>query len=223
MQVKIDGMHILVGMPLYGAPTTKTTISLLKTQAFCIHNNIRFDLSAPTGFVTVGRDMVLDEFLKSDAHKLFWIDSDMVWGIQEFARMVALSTQHDVVCAAYPLKEDGPVRRYPILADETAQANKFGLLEIHGAGLGFSVWSKEVCQALADSKPTINDGFANADRKSVFCVAPRHGRMRTEDMNAFEDIRALGFKVWLDPSIELGHVGQKEWRGSIAEALTKCN
>jgi hypothetical protein len=33
----------------------------------------------------------------------------------------------------------------------------------------------------------------------------------------FEDIRALGFKVWLDPTIELGHVGSKEWRGAVAE------
>lgn len=223
MEVKIEGLHVLVGMPLYGAPTTKTTLCLLKTQAFCIHSKIRFDFSAPTGFVTVGRDMVLDEFLKSDAQKLFWIDGDMVWGVPEFARMLALSTMYDVVCAAYPLKEDKPFNRYPLLADETSKADGLGLLEIHGAGLGFSIWSREVCQALADSKPKIYDGFAEAERASVFCVAPRHGRMRTEDMNVFEDIRALGFKVMLDPTIELGHVGSKEWRGSIQEALTKCN
>lgn len=221
MQVQLAGMHVMVGIPLYGAPTTKTTLSLLRAQAFCIHNGIRFDYSTATGFVTVARDMILQKFLQSDAQKLFWIDGDMVWGEKEFARMLAMSTQGDCICAAYPLKNDKPYNQYPILADERVEATKIGLLEIHGAGLGFSVWSREVCQALSDSKPVIYDGMADENRPSVFCVAARDGKMRTEDINAFEDIRTLGFKVWLDPTIELGHVGSKEWRGTALEALTK--
>ena len=215
----------MVGMPLYGAPTTKTVLSLLGTQAVCIHNGIKFDYTTSTGFVTVARDQILQEFLSSKAKKLFWIDGDMAWGAQEFIKMLALSTKFDVLCAAYPLKENSPVNRYPILSDEFSTMNEFGLLEIHGAGLGFSIWSREVCQALSDSKPILWDGMKDEERPSVFCVAPRmrDGRlgMRTEDINAFEDIRALGYKVWLDPSIELGHIGSKEWRGKATETLVK--
>ncbi len=216
MQVKIDGLKVMVGMPLYGAPTTKTTLSLLKTQDFCLNNGIRFGFITATGFVTVSRDMILQDFLASDADKLFWIDGDMAWGPNEFAMMLALSTQVDIVCATYPLKIDGP-NQYPVMAADEVRPGQFGLLEIEGAGLGFSVWSREVCQTLSDSKPVILDAMKGEHRPSVFCVATRDGTMRTEDINAFEDIRALGFKVYLDPTIELGHIGSKEWRGSLSE------
>jgi hypothetical protein len=38
-------------------------------------------------------------------------------------------------------------------------------------------------------------------------------------MAFFADIRELGHKVWLDPAVNLGHVGTKEFRGSISEAM----
>ena len=227
MEIKLDGMHVMVGMPLYGAPTTKTQLSLLKSQELCNHGNIRFDFTTATGFVTVARDQIVHDFLKSDAGKLFWIDGDMVWGQIEFARMLALSTQVDLICATYPMKKEGR-NEYPILCDEEITPDKFGLLDIKGAGLGFSVWSRKACQALSDSKPYLWDGMLQEKRKAIFGVEPRplsnpHPdpevtlEMRTEDINAFEDLRALGFKVWLDPTIELGHIGSKEWRGSLSE------
>jgi hypothetical protein len=33
-----------------------------------------------------------------------------------------------------------------------------------------------------------------------------------EDVAFFADVRALGFKVWLDATINLGHVGAKVYR-----------
>lgn len=218
----------MVGMPLYGAPTTKTVLSLLKSQELCNHGGLRFDFTTATGFVTVARDQIVHDFLKSDAEKLFWIDGDMVWGQREFGKMLALSTLVDLVCATYPLKKEGP-NEYPILSGaEEVRPGPYGLLEIWGAGLGFSVWSRKACQALADSKPWLWDGMCNEKRRAIFGVEPRALSapcpdpevtlgMRTEDINAFEDLRALGFKVWLDPTIELGHVGSKEWRGSLSE------
>jgi hypothetical protein len=227
MQIKLDGMHVMVGMPLYGAPTTKTQLSLLKSQELCNHNDMRFDFTTATGFVTVARDQIVADFLKSDAEKLFWIDGDMVWGQAEFAKMLALSTQVDLICATYPMKKEGP-NQYPILCEPEVVTGPFGLMEIYGAGLGFSVWSRKACQALSDSKPWLWDGMLNEKRRAIFGVEPRPLPypcpdpevtlgMRTEDINAFEDLRALGFKVWLDPTIELGHIGSKEWRGSLSE------
>ena len=219
--VQLRGMHVMVGMPLYGAPTTKTVLSLLETQNVCVKSGITFDYTTATGFVTVSRDMILKDFLKSKAEKLFWIDGDMVWTAEAFGRMLALSTLHDIVCAAYPLKEALPYNRYPIMAEAESAENQYGLVEIHATGLGFSVWSREACQALSDSKPVMHDGLIDEMRPAVFCVAPRKGKIRTEDVNAFEDLRALGFKVWLDPTIELGHMGTKEWRGKAIESLEK--
>jgi hypothetical protein len=43
---------------------------------------------------------------------------------------------------------------------------------------------------------------------------------RGEDGAFFDDIRALGHKVWLDPTIELGHVGTKVYRVASMAAPT---
>jgi hypothetical protein len=216
-------MHVMVGMPLYGAPTTKTTISLLKTQGNCMASGIRFDYVTSTGFVTVARDQIMEDFLASKADKLFWIDGDMSWGWPEFSKFLAMSKELDLICATYPLKQDGR-NQYPVFAppDVDIKTGKYGLIEIWGAGLGFSIWSREACQALSDSKPHIKDGLTGKSRPGIFCVAPRNGELRTEDINAFEDLRALGFKVYLDPTIELGHIGSKEWRGSFSEYKEKA-
>lgn len=232
MQINLDGLHVMVGMPLYGAPTTKTTLSLLKSQELCNHNDIRYDFTTATGFVTVARDMIVHDFLASKAQKLFWIDGDMVWGQAEFAKMLALSTLVDLVCATYPLKQEGR-NQYPVLCEPEVTANEYGLLEVYGAGLGFAVWSRQACQALSDSKPYLWDGLKSEKRRAIFGVEPRALTgpcpdpevtlgMRTEDINAFEDLRALGFKAYLDPTIELGHIGSKEWRGSLSEYREKA-
>lgn len=222
MQVKIDGMRVMVGMPLYGSPTTKTDLCLLKTQSFCMNRGIRFDFTTCSGFVTFARDEIVQDFLKSDADKLFWIDGDMVWKPEDFCKMVALSTLRDVVCAGYPLKRDGGNVYIVNAKSEEAITGDYGLMEIEGTGLGFSIWSREVCQALSDSKPIVYDGLSGNMVPEIFCVKARHGKRRTEDINAFEDIRALGFKIWLDPTIELGHVGSKEWRGAVSELKEKA-
>ena len=42
-----------------------------------------------------------------------------------------------------------------------------------------------------------------------------------EDMAFFEDLQKLGYKVHLDPSIELGHIGRKVYTGKIMDLLYK--
>ena len=222
MEIKIAGMHVMVGMPLYGSPTNKTVMSLLKTQGYCLHQGMAFSYTTSSGFVTFARADIIQDFLASDADKLFWIDGDMAWSPESFCKMVALSTLRDIVCAGYPLKQDGGHTYIVNCEGVEAVTGDYGLLEIHGTGLGFSIWSREACQALWDSKPIIHDTFKNVMTREVFCVNARGGTRRTEDINVFEDLRALGFKVYLDPTIELGHVGSKEWRGSVSELKEKA-
>ncbi len=49
------------------------------------------------------------------------------------------------------------------------------------------------------------------------------GEYRSEDMHFFKACRKLGYEVCIDPNIELGHVGGKEYRGKLMDALGKKN
>lgn len=210
----------MIGMPVDNPVPARTAMSLFKTAQRCVQIGLPLSLSIEvSGVVTIGRDLVLDDFLQSTSDYLFWIDSDMVWEPEDFLRIVALATQVGVVCAAYPAKVEGPVSFYAKSGDELT-TGPYGLLEIEGTGLGFTCISREWLEKLAATKPDVRDQITERSLKSVFRVdISEDGFRRTEDIAFFHDLRALGAKVWLDPQIGLGHIGERMWQGRFADAF----
>jgi hypothetical protein len=217
--IDLSGLSVMVGLPAGRDIPALTVKSLLGTFDLCRAVNVPAQLGMVIGSSVVqwARDEVIDLFLRSDANRLFWIDSDMVWEPEHFMRMLALSQRHDVVCATYPAKIDQPT--FYVNRDEsTVVTNRYGLMEIWGAGLGFTVITRPVIEQLADKADKIRDEVAGRDIASVFRIDTTNGKRRGEDMAFFSDIRELGYTVWLDTEIDLGHIGQKTYTGSIKDA-----
>ncbi len=211
----------MVGIPAGRDFPSLTVKSLMATQALCQKVQVPFQMGLVIGSAVVqwARDEVIDLFLKSNATRLFWIDSDMVWEPEQFMRLLALSQHRDVLCAAYPAKQDRPT--FYVNWDERGglTPDDYGLIEIKGIGLGFTVMNRSVVEELAHNAPKIVDAVSEREIASVFRVDDVDGKRRGEDMAFFADIRDLGHKVFLDPSIDLGHVGSRTYRGSIRDAL----
>jgi hypothetical protein len=219
LDVDIKGMTVLLGMPLYGNDLPRqTAISLVKTTAACAQVGVNFGVIIEPGYMPWVRDGVLDEFLKSDKEKLFWIDADMIWEPADFFRMLAWSKMVDVVVSTYPQKQSKPENEFIVAMDDNPETY-LGLVEIHGAGMGFTVWSRKACEALAEGKPIVTDTMAKRVCAEVFSIGSRDGLRCSEDMAVFYDLRQKGFKIWMDPSISLGHAGTKIWRGAVEDAL----
>lgn len=209
----------MIGMPVDNPLPAKTAISLFKTGIAAERIGLPISITIEvSGIVTTARDMVLNGFLASDCDRLFWIDSDMVWEPIDFLRMVAFSTLHPVVCAAYPAKVEGAPTFY-WKNEEPTQPDAHGLMEIDGTGLGFTIINREVAEAVSNGCPRIHDQISGRTRRKVFRVDVVDGHERTEDIAFFADIRAAGYPVMLNPNIELGHIGEREWRGRIGAAL----
>ncbi len=219
--ITVTGMSVAIGMPIApksGVPA-HTVASLCETIQKCTELGVKCDrIFEISGVIQMGRDGVLDAFLKGDSQKLFWIDSDMVWTPDDFLRMLAMSTRVDVVGAAYPAKVEGPTTFYADFAADR-RVGPFGLQEIRGLGLGFTIMDRAVCEKLASGAPRVKDSLNGREQAAVFRVDIFNGERRTEDMAFFADIRDAGYTVWMDPSIELGHIGDKVWRGKIANAF----
>lgn len=220
--IDLAGLSVMVGIPAGRDLPALTVKSLLATQALCIQRQVPFQLGMVVGSAVVqwARDEVVDLFLKSDATRLFWIDSDMVWEPQQFMRLLALSQYRDVICAAYPAKKDQPTFYVNWDKDAGLVQGEYGLLEINGIGLGFTVMSRNVLEQLAREAPKVTDDIAGRELASVFRIGrTEDGRRQGEDMAFFADVRRLGRKVWLDPTVSLGHIGTKTYTGSIQDAL----
>ncbi len=210
---------VTIGMPVGKPIPVQTVVSLYATAEQMGKMGIRCELAMlQCGVIQIARDSVLDEFLRNDTDKLFWIDSDMVWTPGDFLRLLGLATKFDIVGAAYPVKIDGPMVFHINSEACELTTNDYGLLPMNGMGLGFSIMSRRACEAVAATKPRVIEN--GREMAEVFRVdkSPT-GHRRTEDIAFFLDLKAAGFEVWCDPSIELGHVGDREWRGKLFDAF----
>lgn len=214
----MNGVSVMIGMPAGRDLPVLTVKSLIGTSSALQSRGIecRFGFIANSAVIQWARDEVIDTFLESDCKVLFWIDSDMVWEPGQFIRLLVFSQMFDVICAAYPAKIETPTF---YMNWDKGPPNEYGLLEIKGLGLGFTVMRREVVEALVAKAPKIVDQVSNRTIASVFRVDRINDYRRGEDMAFFQDIRDAGYKVWLDPSIDLGHVGSRVYRGSIRDAL----
>ncbi len=216
--VKMGDVSVMIGMPAGRDLPIQTVKSLIATFTACRDRGLacQFGAIANSAVIQWARDEVVDLFLKSDCSVLFWVDSDMVWEPGQFIRVLVWAQLYGVACAAYPAKLEVPTF---YLLPGNGVPNVHGLLEIDGIGLGFVAMRREVVEALANKAPKVRDQIAEREIAAVFRIDHVNGHRRGEDMAFFADIREAGFKVMLDPSVDLGHVGQKQYTGSIRDAL----
>lgn len=222
VQISMEGVSVMIGMPTSRDLPVATVKSFLATHDKCLEMDIPIAVSFIVGsaIITKARDEVIESFLASDASHLFWIDSDMVWDANDFVRLLAVAQKVDVVGGAYPAKIDGQPTFFVKYDKENGiTGGDYGLLEVEGLGLGFTVMSRSVIKSVVKASTSVFDEISGRTRPSVFRVDSYEGKFRSEDMAFFHDIRGLGYKVWLDPEVNLGHVGTKQYTGSIKDAL----
>lgn len=221
----MNGPRVVVGMPIgSGSVPWPTAVSLMSTVRACDKGDVPIKIEAPTGCSVVqwARSAIAEAFLKTDFTHLFWIDSDIVWSPNDFFRVLGFAAHLDVVGATYMFKKE-PAEFLVNLEGEPGKVevhNKLGLVRIKSMGIGFTCMKREVVERVAATKPRVYDAHNKLEYADIFRVDRTvQSTPRGEDVAFFDDIRALGYNVWLDPSITLGHVGQKIYRGDVIDGL----
>lgn len=221
MQVDLTGISVCIAMPVFANMPPKTVRSLIETQAACLNRGMVLDIEMNVGSTVFhARSLATHRFLKSDCTRLFFIDSDMVWTPEDFFRFLALSTKMDCVSAAYPARTDPP-KIYISFSASEVEANEWGCLPVDGLGLGFTILSRHVLERLAEKAPklTFSQSLPGERVAKIFRFDEPEGEARGEDMAFFADVKALGVQPWLDLEVNLGHVGEKEFRASIKDFI----
>jgi hypothetical protein len=215
--------RVMIGMPIgSGSIPWPTAVSLMSTLRACDKENVVARISAPTGssVVTWARSAVVGEFLKSDCTHLFWIDSDIAWKPADFFRLVGFAALHDMIGAAYMLKKEPAQCVVNVPVPGEYEVNGLGNVRVKSLAMGFTICKREVIEKVAATKPVLKDALAGIEYPDFFRLGRRaDGYAVGEDIAFFEDAAELGFKAWLDPSINLFHVGQKLYGGDVIDAL----
>lgn len=227
VDVNLDGLSVFMAMPTTRDLPAQTAMSLWQTAIGCTKIALPCHPHLLTGcaIITKARSELVHDFLQSDCNRLFWVDSDIVWKFTDFMRLVALSRIVDVVGATYPAKIDGDVTSYFVKYDasrELVPVNEYGLLDVQGMGLGFTVMRREVVEDIVNRCGTFHDQVTGKYIPDVFrCDTTEEGYFRGEDMAFFADVMGCGYKVWLDPDTDLGHCGSKVYSGTFRTAFSQ--
>ncbi len=227
MTLDLKGVRVMISMPTHRDIPPITVVSLIETGNALIKQKVPYgiDMQINNSLVHLARTKSAHNFLKDSWTHFFCVDSDMAWKSDDFLRMCILATHPDMdVCAVtYPYKRD-PMEFHLNVEDRGKQivSNEYGMIPAKSCGLGFTIIKRKVIEALAERAQRINfqeDEYQNV--AAIFRSDIHNGVPRGEDIAFFDDIRELGFNVWVDPKITLGHIGPKEYKGALADYLEK--
>ena len=218
-------LSVGIGFPCGPFIPAETAFSLGRTLYTLAKFNVPVEVHPIIGSsaVEIARDAALTKFLEKPQNFLFWIDSDIVWTPTDFLKVLKHASKRGIACASYPLKRDPPL----VIVNMTdgADLSPEGLVEIDSAALGFCCIRRDVIEKFADTRERYHHNLNDSWQIEAFGFRPgkdKEGRRtkQGEDVAFFNDLRDLGYKVYLDATIQLGHVGVKTYRMPLEEIET---
>lgn len=230
--IDLSGISVTLAMPVRDMRdiTIPTMMSLIGAIGELVAYGIPYDVHVTLGdMIDHARSKAVERHLKTDKNRLFFFDSDIIWHKEDVIKLLAYSTIYEVIGAAYRAKKDPPFYLWNPVdnwnADFRLQADERGCIPVGGMGLGFTCIQRTVLEQLSAKAPVRShtlhpDPFPDVfDFERIGPVGDRRG----EDFTFFENVRELGYTPMMDPSIELGHVGMKEFWGKISDVLVRAD
>ena len=214
-RVSLEGRKVFIAIPTYdGKLSIKLAYSLAALMPAAMRHGISIRLGHVSGcsIITMARNRLVDEFLKTDCTELFFIDADVIAQPDDILRLLAQSGDKDVTVGNYPRRAKDKKFFMDLHFDEQGELEFEGsLMRINRAGTGFMLIRRHVIETIAakSEKYLSNDGVGEV--ASVFDFKIEDGNFVGEDYSFCDKARAEGFKVWTDVEISLPHMGTEEF------------
>lgn len=203
-------MRVMIGIPSYSwAVKIGTMRSLLADCVALVQRGDSFTLYDEAGNteISLAREEIVKRFLASKCDHLVFVDDDVSWPAGAMLRL--LDAPVDVVAGIYPKRKE-PLQ-WPIgwLQGKELWADKeTGLLEVAAVPTGFLKLSRACLERM-------HTEYGDAMFDNV-----RHETGRySEDISFCARWRTIGGKIWIDPEMTMGHIGNKVFHGSIGDWL----
>jgi hypothetical protein len=239
---------IFIATPCYGGACNALYMtSLLSLQAVLgkAGHEAMVSVLVNESLITRGRNALVNQFMKTDADYLFFIDSDIQFYGDQVLPMI--DADKDIICGIYPKKEinwqqvargvkngEDPnnLKHYTgswvlNLADYAGSVTvPVGEpLEIWAGGTGFMLIKRKVFEQLKDITPSyVNDvvdlAHADAPRERITqyfteSIEPETERLLSEDYHFCRQWRLQGGKIYAAPWVQLSHHGTYAFDGRL--------
>lgn len=143
---------------------------------------------------------------------LVFIDCDVDWNPADFFKLL----EHDVDIVAAPIiKKSDQILTYSVKAP-VYEPEESGLVPVMGCATGFMRIRREAIEKIWDNASEYREQHKPEPIRMVFDVKIVDGELWSEDIVFCERWRELGGKVYIDPTINCGHSGEKRWVGNFS-------
>lgn len=163
------------------------------------------------------RGCAATEFLRhtspDDTDVLVFIDSDMIFSLEDLDKIVSLARDKvGIAIGAYPVRRgDAPwLALVPLEGNAVLSFNaESPPIEVKYGATGFMAIHREVLKAVADTMPLCTGAGAPFWPVFLPLIVDENGTNHylSEDWSFCHRARDLGFPVWLDQTVKLGHIG----------------
>lgn len=217
-------MHVTVAIPAYTGTVHLGTMRSLFTDLLALQaRGDRWSLHDECGNAIIGdcRALIVAQFLATDSDCLVFVDSDVIW--QAGALLKLVDAPVDMVAGIYPYRRD-PLA-FPIGWSDEKELwadKETGLLEVKGVPFGFVKLTRVQLEQMVEHYPDTVFHCEDAPGKEAHDLfgSYRTGKYKMgEDYSFCRRWTDIGGKVWIDPEIDMGHVGYKTFRGHIGNWL----
>jgi len=221
---------VVFAIPCYdGKVPVEVMQSLINTLDECKRRGIRVAYVYERGnaLIDACRNRLAHKFLQQEGYqKLVFIDADITWTWESMERLLVWASMYPVVSGVYCTKQNPPKFFVNPVYTECGKVvvNEYGLVRHAGLGLGFTCIDRTVFERLSKSTPKYLD--RGETYTQYFACGIVDGRYYGEDIWFFRKWQENGGECWLDPEIELKHIGhhtyehqfKHSYAGFIAQA-----
>lgn len=226
LTIDISNVKFAIGMPGYGLIPAETTVSLINSirelDRYGVDVSLCFEFR--NSLVDSARNNVTHMFLNdTTADKLIFIDSDMCWKEEQLIRLCCLSTMYKVVGGMYSTKNEKDQKFLGVHyrdKEGNLEFDKYGMVRMMGCGLGFMAIDRSVFEDMMETTAKYEDGKKDKQIYRFFQTDVQDGKLIGEDIYFLKRwCTDFNGSVWIDPDMNLGHVGYKVYRGNLRSAL----
>lgn len=225
---------VMIATPIARNPCWQYTASLASTLLFLRDHGIRctFQFCVGSSVVHRARNELVAHFLLSDFTDLLFVDDDMQWSPNAVLRL--LGSDKPLIGGVGRMRVQRPNSdpavwcwRPLIGPDGALTTDDMGAVEALGLGAAFMLINRRVFNDMVEAHPDWKRPGAKdwpADLRAHYFEFFRQNHEGEaaetgEDYVFCDRWRRLGNSVWVDPTIELGHVGSWNHVGRLAELL----
>ena len=211
---------VLIGTPSYDgridvwfANSLVGTVKIAEKQDIFVHAIY----TSYDSLIQRARNSLFRLALQGGYDDLFFIDSDCEWEPEWFFRL--LNRPEPIVGAGLIKKSEKEGYTVKLVDKNLKWSEDNKVIQVDGVGTGFMRLTRFAIESLWDiSEPYMSEG---EEHRMICDIKVENGDLISEDYVIANKWKSLGYKVWLDPTITINHIGIKKYKGDFNQFIKK--